>query len=91
MLAEESQDFSVRPSHEQKNVDVTIASGASGFNEGPMDGDDPSPPKPMLDVDPDIDPTPAHEQTSDMRIDAIILAGVRERSARDYAALVMKL
>ena len=56
-----------------------------------MDGGDPSPPEPMMDDDLEMDSAPTLERTSDMLIDALMLAGVRKEHAQGYAASVMKL
>ena len=56
-----------------------------------MDGDHPSPPEPMMDVDLERDSAPPPERTSDMLIDALMLAGVRKEHAQGCAASVVKL
>ena len=53
--------------------------------------EDPSPSEPVLDDSPVVVPeTPTLEQVSDMMVDALTLAGVRERTARDYALSAVK-
>ena len=53
---------------------------------GPMEEERDSDPEPMLDLDHDVSPSiPIAEQMSDMVVDALVLAGVREHDARDIA------
>ena len=47
--------------------------------------------EPMLDDVAIAPPTPTDGQMSDMLIDALVLAGVRERTAHEYASAVMEL
>lgn len=56
-----------------------------------MDGDDPSPPGPMIDDDLEMDSAPTLERTSDMMVDALMLAGVRKEHAQQFAASAVKL
>ena len=52
----------------------------------PMGEEGASDPEPMLDIDREISPpTPTGEQMSDMVIDALMLAGVRDTDALDFA------
>ena len=77
VLAEEPRDIEVREqvtNHEPNTADA------------PSMTDDPLPSEPMFDDGPhpsvDDGGTPTLEQVSDMMIDALTLAGVRERTAR---------
>ena len=63
---------------------------SSGSGGGSME-EDPSPSEPVLDDNPVVVPeTPTLEQVSEMMVDALTLAGVRERAARDYALSAVK-
>ena len=68
--------------HEPNTADAPASSGSGGAS---ME-EDPSPSEPVLDYNPVVVPeTPTFEQVSDMMVNAITLAGVRERTARDDA------
>ena len=73
--------------HEPNTADAPASSGSGG---GAME-EDPSPSEPMIDDSPVVAAeTPTLEQVSDMMVDALTLAGVRERTARDYALSAVK-
>ena len=73
--------------HEPSTADAPASSGSGG---GWME-EDPSSSEPVLDDSPVVVPeTPTLEQVSDMMVDALTLAGVRERTARDDALSAVK-
>ena len=85
VLAEESRDMEVREQVTNHEPDTADA---------PSMADDPLPSEPMSDDGPpslvDDDDTPTLEQVSDIMIDALTLAGVRERTAREYASAAVR-